>query len=201
MSGGRVRFILASASPARLRTLQRAGVEPEVIVSDVDEESVTADNTYLLVSKLASMKCLAVQEHIVGRALVLGCDSMLEFEGESLGKPGDYETAVERWKRMRGKSGVLHTGHALEDGHRTTMATVSTRVHFADVSDEEIELYCRTGEPQNVAGGFTIDGFGGWFITGVEGDPHSVVGLSLPVLRTMLAQYGLTLADLGYPQV
>ncbi len=100
---------------------------------------------------------------------------------------------------MRGKSGVLHTGHALEDGHRSTWATVSTRVHFADVSDEEIEMYCRTGEPQNVAGGFTIDGFGGWFITGIEGDPHSVVGLSLPMLRTMLAQYGLTIADLGYP--
>ena len=197
----RVRFILASASPARLRTLQRAGIEPEVIVSDVDEDSVTADSTYELVSRLASMKCLAVQERIVGLALVLGCDSMLEFEGESLGKPGRFETAVERWKRIRGKSGILHTGHALEDGSRTAMATVSTRVHFADVSDDEIDWYCRTGEPQNVAGGFTIDGFGGWFISGVEGDPHNVVGLSLPILRHMLAQYGLTIADLGYPVI
>jgi septum formation protein len=145
------------------------------------------------------MKCLAVQERLVGEALVLGCDSMLEFEGESLGKPGSYEVAVQRWKRMRGKIGVLHTGHALEDGRRTTMATVSTRVHFADVSDQEIEWYCRTGEPQNVAGGFTIDGLGGWFVTAVEGDPHSVVGLSLPVLRQMLLEHDHTLADLGYP--
>jgi septum formation protein len=195
----RVRFILASASPARLKTLRSAGVEPEVIVSKVDEESVTEDSTYLLVSRLASMKCLDVKSRVVGAALVLGCDSMLEFEGESLGKPGDYRTAVQRWKRLRGKSGILHTGHALENGRRSAMATVSTRVHFADVSDQEIEWYCGTGEPQNVAGGFTIDGFGGWFVSAVEGDPHNVVGLSLPILRTMLAQYDLTIADLGYP--
>jgi septum formation protein len=195
----RVRFILASASPARLKTLRGAGVQPEVIVSNVEEESVTAESTYLLVSKLASMKCLDVHSRVVGAALVLGCDSMLEFEGESLGKPGDYESAVARWKRLRGRSGILHTGHALENGRRSAMATVSTRVHFADVSDEEIEWYCGTGEPQNVAGGFTIDGFGGWFVSAVEGDPHNVVGLSLPILRTMLAQYGLTIADLGYP--
>jgi septum formation protein len=100
---------------------------------------------------------------------------------------------------MRGKSGILHTGHALDDGRRTTMATVSTKVHFADVSDEEIELYCGTGEPQNVAGAFTIDGFGGWFVTAVEGDPHNVVGLSLPTLRVMLGEHGCTLADIGYP--
>jgi septum formation protein len=195
----RVRFILASASPARLKTLRGAGVQPEVIVSNVEEESVTAESTYLLVSKLASMKCLDVHGRVVGAALVLGCDSMLEFEGESLGKPGDYESAVARWKRLRGRSGILHTGHALENGRRSAMATVSTRVHFADVSDEEIDWYCGTGEPQNVAGGFTIDGFGGWFVSAVEGDPHNVVGLSLPILRTMLAQYGLTIADLGYP--
>lgn len=194
-----MRFVLASASAARLRTLQAAGLEPEVVVSAVDESTATADSTYELVAKLASMKCLDVLERLTGEALVLGCDSLLEFEGEPLGKPGRFDTAVERWRRVRGKSGVLHTGHALDDGHRASMATVSTRVHFADLSDEEIELYCGTGEPQHVAGGFTVDGLGGWFVEAIEGDHHNVVGVSLPVLRRMLRELGYGLRDLGYP--
>jgi septum formation protein len=196
-----VRFILASASPARLATLRRAGVDPEVIVSGVDEDSVTAPDAATLVQHLAEAKADAVAERIDGAALVLGCDSLLEFDGAALGKPGDAETAAERWRSLRGRSGVLHTGHCLHDtGHGTSAsATASTVVHFADVSDEEIDVYCASGEPATVAGAFTIDGLGGWFVTGVEGDPHTVVGVSLPLLRDLLARLGYRLTELGYP--
>jgi septum formation protein len=194
-----VRFILASGSPARLETLRRAGIDPEVMVSGVDESTLEAGTPKDLAQVLAEAKVRAVKARVASDAMVLGCDSLLEFDGAVFGKPGRPDIAVERWRKMRGMTAILHTGHALWGPERVSLATASTTVRFADVSDEEIAVYCATGEPSNVAGGFTIDGLGGWFIDGVDGDPHNVVGLSLPVLRLMLREQGFQLTDLGYP--
>jgi septum formation protein len=202
-----VRFVLASASPARLRTLRAAGVRPEVIVSDVDEDALCAAaahaSTAELVQLLASEKAAAVRARLGAHedVLVLGCDSMLDLEGVALGKPGSAAAAVVCWEQLRGKRGMLHTGHCLLDTAtgRSATATVATTVHFADITDDEIALYCGTGEPTSVAGAFTIDGLGGWFVNGIEGDHHNVVGLSLPCLRRMLGELGHGLADIGYP--
>jgi septum formation protein len=196
-----MRFILASASPARLATLRSAGVEPEVIVSGVDETGITADDTAALVQRLANRKASAVSERIHGEALILGCDSLLEFGGDSFGKPKSPDEAAQRWRQLRGRRGILHTGHCLYEAttSRVSVSTVKTFVHFADATDDEIDLYVGTGEPNAVAGGFTIDGLGGWFVEGISGDHHNVVGLSLPVLRRMLRELGYTLADIGYP--
>ena len=133
-------------------------------------------------------------------SLVLGCDSMLELDGEVHGKPADAGEAIERWRRMRGKSGILHTGHWLIDDRDEGSgglvgATASTVVHFADLSDAEIEAYVATGEPLRVAGAFTVDGLGGAFVTGIEGDHHNVVGLSLPLLRDLLRDVGVAWFD------
>jgi septum formation protein len=126
---------------------------------------------------------------------------MLDLDGTALGKPGDTAAAVLRWQAMRGRTGTLWTGHCLVDRAtgRSAGRAVPTAVRFADVSDAEIELYCGTGEPNRVAGAFTIDGLGGWFVEAIEGDHHNVVGLSLPALRELVAELGYTLADLGYP--
>jgi septum formation protein len=194
-----LRFVLASSSPARLETLRRAGLDPEVIVSGFDESTVDAPTPRELAQRLAEAKLATVLAQIVGAAFVLGCDSLLEFEGHTLGKPGHADLAAERWRQMRGRSGTLHTGHALQGPRGLSTATVSTTVHFADASDAEIELYCRTGEPAAVAGGFTVDGLGGWFVEGIEGDHHNVVGVSLPTLRAMVREQGYGLDDLGYP--
>ena len=201
-----MRFVLASASPARLRTLRSAGLAPEVIVSGVDEDAITAGTARELVQLLADAKAEAVAGSLAGAvadgpALVLGCDSLLEFDGVALGKPADRAEAEARWRRMRGGRGVLHTGHCLIDVVRGRRArtTVATTVHFADASDAEIAAYCASGEPLQVAGAFTIDGLGGWFVEAIEGDHHNVVGLSLPALRGMLAELDHQLADLGYP--
>ena len=202
MTDATVRFVLASASPARLQTLRSAGLHPEVIVSGVDEDAITAGSACELVQLLADAKAEAVAGALAdGPALVLGCDSLLEFGGEPLGKPADRVAAETRWRRLRGRRGVLHTGHRLIDvaGRRRAAATVATTVHFADVSDAEIAAYCASGEPLQVAGAFTIDGLGGWFVEAIEGDHHNVVGLSLPALRGMLAELDYQLTDLGYP--
>ncbi|WP_166390825.1 Maf family nucleotide pyrophosphatase [Nocardioides ochotonae] len=187
-------LVLASASPARLATLRSAGVEPVVIVSGVDESQLDDLAPAELALGLAELKCAAVaaREEVPAGALVLGCDSVLELDGEALGKPADAAEATRRWQAMRGRSGVLRTGHCLRDTAtgRTAAATASTTVHFADVSDEEIAAYVATGEPLHVAGAFTVDGLGGAFITGIEGDHHNVVGVSLPLLRELLAQLG-----------
>jgi septum formation protein len=195
------RFVLASASPARLKTLRRAGLAPEVVVSGVDEDGITAPTTADLVLRLARLKAVAVAEGIGPGALVLGCDSLLELDGKPLGKPGTVAMAVERWRDMRGRAGVLHTGHCLIDTTtgRTEERSVPTTVHFADATDAEIDAYCASGEPTAVAGAFTVDGLGGWFVEAVDGDPHNVVGLSLPVVRRMLRDQGYALTDLGYP--
>lgn len=235
-SAGAVPLVLASCSPARLATLRSAGVEPHVVVSDVDEELVLAQALWshpdLDVADRALLLARAKSEAVVTTlndatapagtpqgALVLGCDSMLELDGEAYGKPGRTDVARERWRRMRGRSGILHTGHWLVDtrepartatgsdatsgpgGARgaTVGVAASTLVRFARLSDAEIEQYVATGEPLQVAGGFTIDGLGGPFVTAIDGDPHNVVGLSLPVLRDLLLDIGVGWFDLVTP--
>jgi septum formation protein len=224
-------LVLASASPARLATLRSAGIEPTVAVSAVDEPAVLAAAGDVppaeAVLLLARAKARDVAPGHAG-SLVLGCDSMLEFDGRVLGKPADAAEARERWRAMRGRSGRLHTGHwlvdrrggagaaagdaaagdaaagddapaggsAAGDAAAESGATSTTVVHFADVTDAEIDAYVATGEPLWVAGAFTIDGLGGAFVTGVEGDHHGVVGLSLPLLRDLLAARGVPLHTL-----
>jgi len=176
--------------------LRQAGIEPEVVVSGVDETTVTGPPHDVALT-LAVRKAMAVAAHAPD-ALVLGCDSVLDLDGEALGRPRDTADAVARWRRMRGRSGVLRTGHCLVDTitRRDVAEVASTVVHFADLSDREIEEYVGTGEPLRVAGAFTIDGLGGPFVERVEGDPHNVVGLSLPLLRLMLAELGLSVSEL-----
>jgi septum formation protein len=190
------RFVLASASPARLQTLRAAGVDAEVAVSGVDESQVTGRPGEVALT-LAVRKAEAVA---AGRpdALVLGCDSVLDLDGEAHGKPRDADEATARWQRMRGRSGVLHTGHCLIDtgSGRQGAALASTVVHFGDLTDEEITAYVGTGEPVRVAGAFTVDGLGGAFVERIEGDYHTVVGLSLPLLRTLMAELGYRFTDL-----
>ena len=196
-----VRLVLASASPARLKSLRAAGIEPEVLVSGVDESTVTSDSPEELCVALARLKARAVVDRLPDPStdtLVLGCDSVLAFDGEILGKPADAADAVQRWERMRGRSGVLHSGHSLIDGsgERRVDAVASTVVHFADISDAEIAAYVATGEPLAVAGAFTIDGLGGPFVERIEGDPGTIVGLSLPLLRQMLAELDISITEL-----
>jgi septum formation protein len=189
------RIVLASASPGRLATLRRAGVDPEVIVSRVDEDEVAATSPKALVETLAGLKCRDVADRLEIRrpALVIGGDSMLELDGEVHGKPGSAEAATARWRSMRGRAGVLHSGlcvRRLDPGAgsaREVTGVASTIIHFGEPSDSEIEAYVATGEPLQVAGAFTIDGLGGPFVRGIEGDHHNVVGLSLPLLRDLLA--------------
>lgn len=210
----RVALVLASASPARLATLRRAGIRPSVVVSGVDEEAVLAAaeersgplDPVDVALLLARAKCEAVALEQRG-TLVLGCDSVLDLDGQSYGKPRDAEQAMQRWRLMRGSSGILHSGHWVRDerdpdagGTAATLgATASTTVHFADLSDDEIASYVATGEPLEVAGAFTIDGLGGAFVTGIEGDHHNVVGLSLPLLRELLGEIGVPWWDVASP--
>lgn len=192
------RLVLASASPARLARLRAAGIEPTVTVSGVDESAVTEPVPGRLALRLAELKAEAVARRIEPGPLVLGCDSILEYAGEIHGKPDDPEDAVARWKRMRGGTGVLHTGHCLIDtaSGRQVAESADTLVRFGQVSDAEIAAYVATGEPLRMAGAFTIDGIGGAFVEGVDGDPGTVIGLSLPLLRRLLAHLDLSITDL-----
>ena len=198
-------LVLASASPARLATLRSAGLAPHVVVSGVDESQVTGPDPASMAARLAELKAEAVvarlreePELAAGAHLVLGCDSVLELDGQILGKPDDADDARTRWRAMRGRSGVLHTGHCLcdLDSGRQVVRSVDTVVHFAELSDDEIEAYVATGEPLHVAGAFTVDGLGGAFVRGLEGDPHNVIGVSLPALREMVHELGHRWTDL-----
>jgi septum formation protein len=191
-------LILASASPARLELLRRAGFDPRVVVSEVDEDALEAGlgpdaepAAVALTLARAKARAVAARPDSAG-ALVVGCDSVLDFEGRALGKPDDPEEAVARWFEMRGRSGVLLTGHWLVD--RTSGAeageVAATTVHFGEPSDEEVFAYVATGEPLQVAGAFTVDGLGGAFVAGLEGDHSNVVGLSKPLLRKLIIELG-----------
>ena len=203
----RPRLILASQSPARLQLLRAAGIPADVLVSGVDESTVQADRPDTLSGTLARLKAEAVAAKLrlhhtgQGRALVLGCDSVLAFDGRVLGKPDSPQDAAGRWRAMRGRSGVLHTGHCLIDlsTSKTAAEVAATTVHFADLTDDEIEAYVSTGEPLNVAGAFTIDGLGGPFVERIEGDAGTVIGLSLPLLRKLLQEFGIPITALWRP--
>ncbi|MCD9142724.1 nucleoside triphosphate pyrophosphatase [Streptomyces albireticuli] len=198
-SPARRRLVLASQSPARLGLLRAAGLAPEVIVSGVDEDAITAPNPSELARVLAEAKAeaVAVRPEAAG-ALVVGCDSVLELDGLALGKPADAEDATARWKSMRGRSGILRTGHCVidtADGRRVS-ATASTTVRFGEPTDAEIAAYVASGEPLHVAGAFTLDGRSAPFLDGIDGDHGNVIGLSLPLLRTLLGELGTSITDL-----
>lgn len=189
------KLILASTSPARKILLQNAGINFETVAPGVDEdemvERLKPETAAELTGLLAKAKAEAVANDFPN-SLVLGCDSALEFGGEILGKPLEQAVAIARWKQMRGKFGVLHSGHHLLDtasGQGITLVT-ATKVHFANLSDAEIEKYVATEEPLQVAGAFTIDGLGGAFVERIEGDYHTVVGLSLVALRQLVTELG-----------
>lgn len=195
-------MVLASASPARLGTLRRAGLAPEVVVPEVDETAFEELDARRLARALAVAKCREVSARLLVTTptLVIGCDSVLEFDGVAYGKPGGVDEARRRWHSMRGRSGTLVTGHCVRrlvgDEVQEQTAVASTSVHFAALSDAEIDAYVATGEPLTVAGAFTLDGLGGAFVSGIDGDPHNVVGISLPLLRSMLATLGVAWPDL-----
>lgn len=203
-----VRFVLASASPARLSVLRAAGVDPDVRVSGVDEDTLLAtlpDATPAeLVTALARAKADAVTAEVAAEhpdAVIVGCDSMLYIGGELVGKPGEADVAVRRWQAMAGGTGELLTGHAvirLRAGTATATAsgTETTLIRFSTPSAAEINAYVTTGEPLRVAGGFTLDGRGGWFVDGIDGDPSSVIGISLPLTRRLLAEVGISVVSL-----
>ena len=197
-----MKLVLGSSSPARLATLHSAGLRPIAISPDIDETAHMDEGIDELTARLAEQKGNSVRRQLRERGLLdepvvlLACDTMLEIEGNIVGKPGTAEKAVMRWYRMRSRQGVIHTGPyvaVLRDGMAHEQTRVATTiVDFADLTDAEIADYAATGEPQNVAGGFTIDSLGGPFVMGVHGDPHNVVGISLPLVRQMLLDLGVS---------
>ena len=185
-------LVLASASPARRRLLEQAAIPHRVRVSGVDEEAIRASDPAVLVQLLAQAKAQAVDQALQADGShaaawgVLGCDSLLVFEGEVFGKPADQAEAIARWRRMAGGVGELLTGHCLLPGNGLQLETVTTRVHFAALSAAEIEAYVATGEPLACAGGFALEGRGGLAVERLEGCFSNVIGLSLPLLRRWL---------------
>ncbi|MGA9374930.1 MAG: Maf family protein [Mycobacterium sp.] len=205
MSG--TRLVLGSASRGRLGVLRQAGVDPLVVVSDVDEDAIIAarpqDSPAQVVAALACAKARRVVELIDGDVaadcVVVGCDSMLEVDGVLSGKPGTIEAARRQWQSSAGRAGLLHTGHSVlrvRDGAviGETGRTATTTVHFGVPSDDELDAYLASGEPLHVAGAFTLDGLGGWFVDRIEGDPSNVIGISLPLLRILFADLDVSVA-------
>ena len=194
------KIVLASQSTSRKRLLVDAGLSPVIIVSNVDEETefFSALSPEDMVIALAITKAHTVREQITGDAVIIACDSTFEFEGVSLGKPGTPDVATERASRVRGNSGLLHTGHCIIDTSkdREISDRITTKVTFSDMTDLEIADYVSTGEPLHVAGGFTLDGFSSPFIPSIEGDYTNVVGISMPFLRAAMSELGYT-----WPQV
>jgi septum formation protein len=192
-----VRVVLASASPARLAVLRAAGISPDVIVSGVDEDAFSAPSTEELTQVLATAKATAVASQL-SDGLVIGCDSMLDLDGRAYGKPGSPAEAAARWHRMSGKSGTLFTGHCLIDvaSGKSVAAVAATTVRFGTPTAAEIVAYVATGEPLGMAGGFTIEGLGGWFVDSIDGDHNNVIGISVPLLRRLFLDLGVTIPDL-----
>jgi septum formation protein len=196
--------ILASASPARLMLLRSQNIQPIVIASDIKEKEIEEkykdSSTEIVVKELSIAKANYVLTNNVSLStgILIAADSMLEFESESLGKPLNAENAIARWQKMRGKSGILHTGHTVIrlDNLQTITRVVSTKVEFANVDDKEILDYVATSEPLNVAGAFTIDSLGAAFVKEVQGDHSNVIGLSLPALREIVRELGLSWTSL-----
>ncbi len=203
------RLVLGSASAGRLGVLRSAGVDPLVVVSDVDEDAIIArlsdSGPREVVAALAAAKAGRVVElldpAVSADCIVVGCDSMLEVDGVLSGKPGNAVAARQQWQACAGRVGLLHTGHTVlrvRDGAVADRAqqTRSTTLHFGSPTDSELDAYVATGEPLYVAGAFTLDGLGGWFVDRIEGDPSNVIGISLPLLRTLLAGLGISVAAL-----
>ncbi len=196
--------ILASASPARLMLLRSQNIQPIVIASEINEKEIEEQykdsSTEIVVKELSISKANYVLTNNVSlnSGILIAADSMLEFESQSLGKPLNAENAIARWQKMRGKSGILHTGHTVIrlDNKQTSTRAVSTKVEFAYVDDKEIIDYVATKEPLNVAGAFTIDSLGAAFVKEVQGDHSNVIGLSLPALREIVRELGLSWTSL-----
>jgi septum formation protein len=189
--------ILASASPARLRLLRAAGLDPKVVISGVDETAFRARSPAELAGQLAEAKAAAVAAGL-RRELVIGCDSLLDLDGRAQGKPASPAEAVALWRNMSGRTGTLVTGHCVIDtaaGHRAA-AVAATQVRFGTPSAAEIDAYVASGEPLAVAGGFTLDGRGGWFVEAIDGDHGNVLGISLPLLRRLFAELGIDVTAL-----
>jgi septum formation protein len=197
-----VTFVLASASPARRRVLTEAGITPVIHVSEVDEDALTTElqpiGPAALALALARAKAQDVAVHFAGRddVIVVGCDSVFDLNGIAYGKPLTAEVALERIRSMSGRAGHLHTGHWAIRGNRSTGTTTTTGLTFAELSDEEITGYVATGEPLNVAGAFTLDGHSAPFIRRIVGDPSNVIGISLPTMRDLVRDLGLSWPDL-----
>jgi septum formation protein len=186
-------LILASASAARRRILKSVGIEPIIEISDFDEDSIQIQDPQKLVEALALAKASTVAERLnYDHCVVLGCDSILWFDGQIQGKPPNAHTAIERWQKMRGSSGSIYTGHATIDlqRQRTIVRCGITKVYFAPVTDRQIAAYVSTGEPLKCAGAFALEGVGGMFIDKIEGCHTNVIGLSLPLIRSMFAELG-----------
>ncbi|ETW26025.1 Maf family protein [Mycobacterium gastri] len=204
------RLVLGSASPGRLKVLRQAGVEPLVVVSDVDEDAITTTlgpdlapgaAVRALARAKAEQVAGAVDRSLASDCVVVGCDSMLQLDGKLCGKPQSVASARQQWQSMAGRAGQLYTGHCVIrlQGNKITHnigETAITTVHFGNPSREDLEAYLASGEPQWVAGGFTLDGLGGWFVDRIEGDPSNVIGVSLPLLRSLLPRVGLSVATL-----
>ncbi len=204
------RVVLGSASAGRLKVLRQAGIDPLVVVSGVDEDAVIASlgadaPPDRVVCALAAAKADDVAARLPAEVatdcVVIGCDSMLHLDGRLCGKPASVEAARRQWQSMAGRAGRLYTGHCvvlLRDGqvHRRECESTTTTVHFGTPTPDDLTAYLNSGEPLKVAGGFTLDGLGGWFVDGVTGDPSNVIGLGLPLTRTLFGRVGLSIAEL-----